>query len=126
MDANDSSKQGPEPEIGTENQNGPESEVNDCGNTSINVPSVNVGTDVISPGEGGSDDKFDGSTVLSSNLPLTRKLLMYQKYWNQKQKQEEEKKKKREKEKKEKRQKTTKEKSRITSSHCKEQDWISI
>ncbi len=59
MDANDSSKQGPEPEIGTENQNGQESEVTDGGNTSINVPGVNIGTDVISPGEGGSDDKID-------------------------------------------------------------------
>jgi hypothetical protein len=53
MGANDSSKQGPEPEIGTENQNRPESEVTDGGNTSMNVPDVNIGTDVISPGEGG-------------------------------------------------------------------------
>jgi hypothetical protein len=42
VDANGSSKQGPEPEIGTENQNKPESEVTDGGNTSINVPGVNI------------------------------------------------------------------------------------
>jgi hypothetical protein len=49
MDANDQSKQGPEPEIGIENQNKPESEVIDGGHTSINVPDVNIGTDVILP-----------------------------------------------------------------------------
>ncbi len=59
MDANDQFKQGPEPEIGTETQNGPESEDTDGGDTSINVPDDNIGTDVISPGEGGSDDKSD-------------------------------------------------------------------
>jgi hypothetical protein len=63
MDANDSSKQGPEPEIGTENQNKPESEVTDGGNTSINEPGVNIGTDVISSGEDGSDDEIDGPTL---------------------------------------------------------------
>jgi hypothetical protein len=51
MDANDQSKQGPEPEIGIENQNKPESEVTDGGHTSIIVPGVNIGTDVISPGD---------------------------------------------------------------------------
>jgi hypothetical protein len=94
MDANDSSKQGPEPVIGTENQNRPESEVIDGVHTSINVPVVNIGTNVISPGEGGSDDKIDGSTVLPSNPPLNGKALMYQQYLESKQKQEEEKKKK--------------------------------
>jgi hypothetical protein len=83
MDANDQSKQGPEPEIGTENQSKPESEVTDGGNTSISVPGVNIGTDVISPGEGGSDDLIDGSTALPSNPPLTGKLLMYKKNWNE-------------------------------------------
>jgi hypothetical protein len=63
------------------------------------VPGFNIGTDVISPGEGGSDDKIDGSTILPSNPPSTRKLLMYQKYLESKQKQEEEKKKKNEKKK---------------------------
>ena len=98
IDANYSSKQGQEPEISTENQKGPQSEVTDGGNTSINVPGVNIGTDVISPGEGDSDDEINESTVLSPNPPLTGKLLMYQKYLESKQKQEEEKKKKREKE----------------------------
>jgi hypothetical protein len=51
MDANDQTKQGPEPEIGIENQNKPESEVTDGGHTSINVPGVNIGTDVILPGD---------------------------------------------------------------------------
>ena len=49
MNANDQSKQGPEPEIGTETPNGPESEGTDSGDTSINGPGGNVGTDVISP-----------------------------------------------------------------------------
>jgi hypothetical protein len=98
MDAIDQSKQGPEPEIGKENQNGPESEVTDGGNTFINLQGVNIGTDVTSPGEGGFDDKIDGSTLLSSNPPLSGQLLMDQQYLESTQKQEEEKKKKREKE----------------------------
>jgi hypothetical protein len=80
MDANDQSKQGPEPEIGTENQNRPESEVTDGGDTSINVPDDNIGTDVISPRESGFDDKSDGSTVSPSNPPLSGKAPMYQQY----------------------------------------------
>jgi hypothetical protein len=64
MDANNQSKQGPEPEIGTENQKGPESEVTDGSDTSISVPGGNIGTDVMSPGEGGSDDESNGSTIL--------------------------------------------------------------
>ncbi len=73
------------------------SEVTDGGDTSINVPGDNIGTDVISPvGEGGSDDKSDGSTVLPSNPPLNEKALMYQQYLESKQKLEGEKKKKRE------------------------------
>jgi hypothetical protein len=98
MDANDQSKQGPEPEIGTENQKGPESEVADGSYTSINVTGDNIGTEVISPGDGGSGDKRDGSTVLLSNLPLSVKALLYQQYLESKLKQEEAKKKKREKE----------------------------
>jgi hypothetical protein len=89
MDANDQSKQGPEPEIGTENQKGPESEVTDGSDTSINVPGDNIETDVISPGEGGSDDKSDGSTVLPSHPPP---LSGNQQYLESKQKQEEKKK----------------------------------
>ena len=111
MDANDQSNQGPEPEIGTETQNGPQSEVTDGGDTSINVPGDNIGTDVISPGEGGSDDKSDGPLVLPSNPPLSEKALVYQQYLESKQKQEEEKKKKRKKGTKE-NDKKTKEKSR--------------
>ncbi len=51
---------------------------------------------MFSPGEGGSDDKSDRSTVLPYNPPLSGKALMYQQYLESKQKQEEEKKKKRE------------------------------
>jgi hypothetical protein len=51
MDANDQSKHRPEPEIGIESQNKPESEVTDGGHTSINVSGVNIGTGVISPGD---------------------------------------------------------------------------
>jgi hypothetical protein len=54
MNANDQSKQGPETELGTENPNGPESEGIDGGN---------VGTDVISPLEGASDEKSDEPPV---------------------------------------------------------------
>ncbi len=68
MDANDQSKQGPEPEIGTETQSGLESEVPDGSDTSINVPGDNIGTDEISPGEVGSDDESDGPTIIPSNL----------------------------------------------------------
>jgi hypothetical protein len=49
MNANYQSKHQPEPKIGTENPKGPESEGTDGGDTSINIPGVNVGTDVISP-----------------------------------------------------------------------------
>ncbi len=49
IDANDQSKWGPEPEIGTENQQGPESEVTEGGDTSRNKPGNSIGTEVISP-----------------------------------------------------------------------------
>ncbi len=49
---------------------------------------------MISPGEGGSDDKSDGPTVLPTNPPLSGKALMYLQYLESKQKQEEKKKKK--------------------------------
>jgi hypothetical protein len=71
IDANDQFKQGPEPEIGTENQQGPVSEVTEGGDTSTNKPGNSIGTEVISPGEGGSDDNCDEPTVLQSNPPLT-------------------------------------------------------
>jgi hypothetical protein len=54
INANDPSKQGPETEIGTDNPNGPESDGTDGGN---------VGTDIISPLEGASDDKSDEPPV---------------------------------------------------------------
>jgi hypothetical protein len=119
MGANDSSKQGPEPEIGTENQNRPELEVTDGGNTSIHVPGVNIGTDVISPGESGSDDKIDGSTILPSNPPLTGKALIYQQYLASKEKQEEEKKLKKKRKKQKKKDKNNKRKMRKTLSTAK-------
>jgi hypothetical protein len=58
MNANDQCKQGPETDIGTDNPKRPELEGTDCGN---------VGTDVISPREGASDDKSDEPPVLPSN-----------------------------------------------------------
>jgi hypothetical protein len=84
-DANDQSKRGPEPEIGTENQQGPESEVTEGGDTSTNKPGNNIGTEVISLGEGDSDDNSDGSTVLQSNPPLSGKALMYKQHLESKQ-----------------------------------------
>jgi hypothetical protein len=77
IDANDQSKQGPEPEIDTENQQGAESEVTEGGDTSTNKPGDNIGTEVISLGEGGSDDNSDRPTVLQSNPPLNGKALLY-------------------------------------------------
>ncbi len=64
IDANDWTKQGPEPEIGTENQHEPESEVTKGGDTSTNIPANSIGTEVISPGGSGSDNNSDGSKVL--------------------------------------------------------------
>jgi hypothetical protein len=80
--ANDQSKHQLDPEIGTETPQGPESECEDGGDTSINAPGDNVGTDVISPREGASDDKSDGPTVLPSNPPLSGKLIAHQQFWN--------------------------------------------
>ncbi len=78
--ANDQSKHQLDPEIGTENTEGPELEWKDGGDTSINVPGDNVGTDVISPQEGASDDKSYEPQVLPSNPPLNGKLLAYQQF----------------------------------------------
>jgi hypothetical protein len=66
----------------------------------MNVPGDNIGTDVISPQEGASDDKSYEPPVLPSNPPLSGKQLAYQQFLESKKQQEEEKKKKREKEKK--------------------------
>jgi hypothetical protein len=84
-DANDQSKQGPELEIGTQNQQGPKSEVTEGGDTSTNNPGSIIGTEVIIPGEGGSNDNSNGPTVLQSNPPLSGKALMYQQYMESKQ-----------------------------------------
>ena len=71
-----------DPKIGTENTKGPELECKDGGDTSINVPGGNVGTDVISPQEGASDDNSD-EPLVSSNPPPNGKILAYQKcIWN--------------------------------------------
>jgi hypothetical protein len=78
--ANEQSKHRLDPKIGTENPKGPGSEGTDGGDTSINVPGDNVGTDVISPQEGASDDKSDKPPVLPSNPPLSGKLLAYQQF----------------------------------------------
>ncbi len=66
---NDKIKHGPEPEIGTENQQGPESEVSKGGDTFTNKSGDNTGTEVISPGESDSDDNSNGPRVLQSNPP---------------------------------------------------------
>ncbi len=64
----------------------PESECKDGGDTSINVPGDNVGTDVVSPQEGASDEKSDEPPVLPSNPPLSGKALMFQQYMESKKK----------------------------------------
>jgi hypothetical protein len=66
---NDQSNYRLDPEIGTENSKGPESECKDGGDSSIYVTSDNVQTDVIFPQEGASDDKSDEPPVLPSNPP---------------------------------------------------------
>ncbi len=71
INSNDQSKQGPGREIGTEDPNGSDSEGTDGGN---------VGTDVISPREGASDDKSDEPLLLPSNPPPNGKIMAYQKY----------------------------------------------
>jgi hypothetical protein len=55
MNANDQYKQGPETDVGTDNPKRPELEGTDGGY---------VGTDVISPQEGASDDESDDPPVL--------------------------------------------------------------
>ncbi len=76
IDANGQTKQGPKPEIGTENQHEPESEVTKGGDTSTNKPGNSIVTEVISPGEGGFDDNSDRPKVLQSNPPLSGKRLL--------------------------------------------------
>ncbi len=79
-DANEQSKHQLDPKIGTENPKWPESEGTGGGDTSINVPGDNVGTDVIFPWEDTSVDKSDEPPVLPSNPPPNGKILAYQKY----------------------------------------------
>ncbi len=71
MNANDQFKKGPEKDIGTDNPKRPELEGTAGGN---------VGTDVISPQKGASDDESDEPPVLPSNPPLSGKALMFQQY----------------------------------------------
>ncbi len=78
--ANEKSKHQLDPKIGTENPKGPESEGTSGGNTSINVPGDDVGTDVISPLEGASDDKSDEPPVSPFNPPPNGKILAYQQF----------------------------------------------
>ncbi len=59
------------PSAGTDNPKRQELEGTDGGN---------VGTDIISPQEGASDDKSDEPPVLPSNPPPNGKIFMYQKY----------------------------------------------
>ncbi len=63
IDANDQTKEGPEPEIGTENQHEPASEATKGDDASTNKPDNSIGTEVMSPGEGGCDDNSDGPKV---------------------------------------------------------------
>ncbi len=71
VNSNDQYKQGPETDIGTDNRKRPELEGTDGGN---------VGTDIISPQEGASDDESDEPPILPSNPPLNGKILMHEKY----------------------------------------------
>jgi hypothetical protein len=67
MNANDQSKHQPEPEIGTENPNGPESEGTGGVDNSINVPGDYVGTDVIFGTDGTGSKKVMGGSEHSKN-----------------------------------------------------------
>jgi hypothetical protein len=70
MNSNDQYKQGPKIDFGTDNPKRPELEDTDGGN---------VGTDIISPQEGASDDESDEPPVLPSNPPPNGKIFLYQK-----------------------------------------------
>jgi hypothetical protein len=76
---------GPEQEIGTENQHEPESEVAKGGDTSTHKPGDSIGTEVISQGVSCSDGNSDGHKVLQSNRPFSGKALLYQQYLELKQ-----------------------------------------
>ncbi len=96
--ANEQSKHQLDPKIGTENPKGPESEGTAGGDTSTYVSGDNVGTDVICPREGASDDKSDEPPVLPSNPLPNGKILAYQTYLELKKTQQREKEKEIEKE----------------------------
>jgi hypothetical protein len=49
----------------------------------MNKPGNSIRTEVISPGEGGSDDNSDGSKVLQSKPPLSGKAHCINNIWNQ-------------------------------------------
>ncbi len=53
------------------NQHEPESGVTKGGDTSTNIPGNSIGTEVISSGEGGSDDNINGPKVLLLNINPT-------------------------------------------------------
>ena len=91
MNANDQYKQGPKTDFGTDNPKRPKLEGTDGGN---------VGTDIISPQEGASDEKSDEPPVLPSNPPLSGKALKFQQYLEAKNNMKKRKRKKRKKEKK--------------------------
>jgi hypothetical protein len=67
MNANDQSKHQPEPEIGIENPNGPESEGTDGDYTSTNVPGDYIGTDVVFVTDGTGPKEVMGGSEHSKN-----------------------------------------------------------
>ncbi len=71
MNSNYQYKQGPKADFGIENPKRPALEGTDGGN---------VGTDVISPQGGASDDKSVKPAVLPSYPPLSGKLLAYHQF----------------------------------------------
>ncbi len=107
MNSNNQYKQGPKTDFGTDNPKRPELEGTD---------GSNVGTDIISPQEGVSDDKSDEPSVLPSNPPPNGEIFMYQKYLESKKQQEEEKKKKKRK-RKEKKKRKRKNRSEIMTNY---------
>jgi hypothetical protein len=89
--SNDQYKQGPKTDFGTDNPKRPELEGTDGGN---------VGTDLIYPQEGASDDKNDEPPVLPSTPPPNGKIFTIKNIWNKNNNKKKRKRNKREKEKK--------------------------
>ncbi len=71
MNSNDQYKKGLKTDFGSDNPKRPELEGTD---------GSNIGTDIISPQEGASDDESDEPPVLTSNPPPNGKIFVYQKY----------------------------------------------